>query len=226
MTSTLRSERVAAVLDRLYAISEERDGAAKQFVRAHEATVGHRVYGRELSDLYGDAALPVGRDVGVLVHVLALGRRTRVAVEFGTSLGAAAICIAAALRDGGGGRLITTETEPAKVTAARQNLRDAGLDDLVEVREGDARATLADLDGEVDLLFLDGWNDLYLELLELVEPRLGPGALVIADLSDEEPHHERYREHVFGEAAGYASVLVPLDDGVVVSTRLPSARLA
>ncbi len=51
--------------------------------------------------------------------------------------------MAAALRDNGGGRIITTEFEVAKVARARENLKEAGLLDLVEIREDDALETLA-----------------------------------------------------------------------------------
>jgi predicted O-methyltransferase YrrM len=83
---------------------------------------------------------------------------------------------------------------------------------------GDALDTLAGLDDEVDFLFLDGSNDLYRGVLELVAPRLTPGALVIADLSARDPELERYRTQMLDPGSGYVSVQVPLDDGVVIST--------
>jgi len=73
---------------------------------------------------------------------------------------------------------------------------------------------------DVDLLFLDGWNNLYLAVLDLVEPALCAGALVIADLSAGDPEHDSYRRRMHDPAGGYASVDVPLDAGVVVSVRL------
>src|SRR5579884_2254679 len=103
-----------------------------------------------------------------------MARRPRTIVEFGASLGFSTIHLAAAARDLGDARVITTEIEPDKARAARDNLREAGLDDLVELREGDALSTLADV-GEVDLLFLEGWNNLYLSVLDLLEPRLAHG---------------------------------------------------
>jgi predicted O-methyltransferase YrrM len=69
------------------------------------------------------------------------------------------------------------------------------------------------------LLFLDGWNDLYLEILGLVEPSLSGNALVVADMSAGDPHHDRYRARLFDEGSGYRSVEVPLDEGVVLSLR-------
>lgn len=67
------------------------------------------------------------------------------------------------------------------IAAARETFADTGLDDVITILEGDAMATLADLDGPVDFVLLDGWKNLYLPVLELLEPRLSTGALVVAD---------------------------------------------
>lgn len=81
----------------------------------------------------------------------------RAIVEFGTSFGISTRHLAAALRDHGGGRLITSEFEASTVARARVNLAAAGLADLAEIREGDALRTLAaDLPDTVDLLLLGG----------------------------------------------------------------------
>ncbi len=69
------------------------------------------------------------------------------------------------------------------------------------------------------LLFLDGSNDLYLGVLELLEPQLAENALVIADLSLGDPHHIRYRDHVNDTRHGYMSIEIPIDAGVLVSRR-------
>ena len=111
---------------------------------------------------------------------------------------------------------------PEKAQRAAESLADAGVDDLVEIRVGDAFATLIDLHADVDLLFLDldldGSNDLSLAVLALLEPRLAPHALVIADMSHDEPHHARYREHVTDPARGCLSTELPLDAGLVISS--------
>jgi predicted O-methyltransferase YrrM len=88
------------------------------------------------------------------------------------------------------------------------------------LRVGDALKTLECLAGPVDLLFLDGRNDLYLPVLELVEPHLSPGTLVVADLSAEDPDLLPYLEHVRDSDSRYFSICVPLDDGVELSTYL------
>src|SRR5580658_1518123 len=127
--------------------------------------------------------------------MLARGCCARTIVEFGTSFGISTLHLAAALRDNGGGHLITTEFEPSKVARARDNLTAGGLVDLVEIRAGDALRTLSvDLPETVDLLLLDGAKALYPEILSLVESRLRVGALVVADNADYSPGYlERVR---------------------------------
>jgi predicted O-methyltransferase YrrM len=80
--------------------------------------------------------------------------------------------------------------------------------------------TLANVTEPVDLLFLDGRNDLYLPVLRLLEPRLAPDALVAADLSVEDPDLLPYLEHVRERAQGYFSINLPLDAGVELSVRI------
>src|ERR1700761_5030406 len=87
--------------------------------------------------------LAVSRQTGALLYMYARMTKAHSIVEFGTSFGVSTLHLAAALRDNGGGLLITTEFESSKVAAARRNFDAAGLGDLVEVREGDALETLA-----------------------------------------------------------------------------------
>jgi predicted O-methyltransferase YrrM len=207
------------VLDRIYAVAAREDEAAKARIRAREGEVGRRLSQAQRYELYGDAPQAITREVGELVYVLALGQAGRCVVEFGASHAASTICLAAALRDSGGGTLITTESRLGKVHLARRNLADAGLSDLVELRVGDARQTLRVLAEPVDLLFLDGRNDLYTDVLKLVEPRLRGNGLVVADLSADDPDLLSYLRYVRTASNGYLSVEVPLGSGVEVSVR-------
>lgn len=163
-----------------------------------------------------DLPLPVSRETGRLLYMLARAMGARRIVEFGTSFGLSTLHLAAALRENGGGRLITSEFEPSKVARARRNLEEAGLIDLVDIREGDALLTLGiDMPESIDLLLLDGAKGLYGEVLGLVENRLRPGALIIADNADYCPE---YLERVRSPAKGYLSV--PFAGDVELSIRL------
>ena len=224
MRSTLSSPAVVRLLDRLYARVAAEDEPARQRVRALEARLGRRLSQEQRYEAYGPAPLAIKRDVGKLLYLLTVSRRPRTVVEFGASLGISTLHLASALRDCGGGSLITTELLPGKSDAARANLAEVGLDDLVELRVGDALNTLAQLDRDVDMAFLDGRNDLYLDVLGLLEPHLGSAALVVADLSADDPDLIPYLEHVRDPANGYVSVELPLAAGVEVSVRVSPAK--
>lgn len=217
--NTLMLPAPRVVLERIWASGRSHDAVAKERFRARRAQRGSRLSAEEAAELYREAAKAVVPEVGRLIYMLALARQAAYIVEFGTSFGASTIHLAAALRDGGGGRLIASEIQPEKARRAMENLADAGLDDLVELRVGDARSTLRDLDPGPDLLFLDGFGDTRLEVLHLIEPRFAPRATVIADQSAGDPYWAEYRDYVRDPRHGYVSVNVPLDAGVEVSIR-------
>ena len=216
--TTLATDPVAPLLARLFAEADAesplaacRDLAEAELQRLMRSKTDYR-------DLYGrlkDLALPVSRGTGVLLYMLARSSRARTIVEFGTSFGISTIHLAAALRDNGGGRLVTSEFEPAKVARARANLAAAGLLDLVEIRTGDALQTLAgDLPDAIDLVLLDGAKALYPDVLALLEPRLRPGAAIVADNADHSPD---YLARMRAPASGYLSM--PFADDVELSVR-------
>jgi predicted O-methyltransferase YrrM len=216
--TTLTTAPLAPLLDRLF---EEADAATSPAMAALSRDERERLMHSktEYLDFYGrlkDLWLPVSRETGALLYMLARSSGARSIVEFGTSFGISTLHLAAALRDNGGGRLVTSEFEPSKVARARRNLTDGGLIDLVEIREGDALKTLAtDLPETVDLLLLDGAKSLYREVMDLVEDRLSPGALIVADNADYCPD---YLAHVRSPAAGYMSV--PFGEEVELSMRI------
>ncbi len=218
---TISSAPVAPLLDRLFS---EADAASPLASPAFQAlsTEDRLALMRSKDDylaLYSglkDFALPVSRETGQLLYLLARATRARSIVEFGTSFGLSTLHLAAALRDNGGGRLITSEFEPSKVTIAKANIAAAGLSDLIELRVGDALETFKhDLPETIDLLLLDGAKSLYSEVLGLVESRLHSGAVIVADNADYCPD---YLEHVGSVANGYYTM--SFTDDVELSIRL------
>ncbi|TPK35338.1 O-methyltransferase [Mesorhizobium sp. B2-5-4] len=216
--TTLTGTPLAPLLARLF---EEANAATSPAMArySHEERARLLNSKTEYREFYGsikDLWLAVSPETGTLLYMLARSTGARIIVEFGTSFGISTLYLAAALRDNGGGRLITTEFESSKVMRAKANLREGGLIDLVEIREGDALETLsADLPDTIDLLLLDGAKALYPEILGLVESRLRPGALVIADNADFAPD---YLERMRSPAGGYMST--PFGDEVELSMRL------
>jgi predicted O-methyltransferase YrrM len=181
--------------------------------------------------LYGvlarGAYLPVTRQFGRLLYVLARSMKAKTIVEFGTSFGISTIHLAAALRDSGGGMVVATEYEPSKAERARKNLAAVGLADLVDLRVGDALETLRDGDEkEIDLVLLDGPKDLYLPVLQLLEPKLRTDAIVAADNTrDMSEAMASYLEYVRDPKNGYVSVDLPVDHGNELSLRIASPAI-
>src|SRR5579863_4266507 len=179
--TTLTHPAVSAIIDRLFAETDAAEARRDTDFSSARHAADPKDY-RQYYALLKDQPLPVSRATGKLLYMLSRSIRARTIVEFGTSFGISTLHLAAALRDNGGGRLITSEFEPSKAARARQNLTAGGLIDLVEIREGDALQTLSvDLPDTIDLLLLDGAKSLYPEILSLVESRLGPGGLIVAD---------------------------------------------
>jgi predicted O-methyltransferase YrrM len=175
---------------------------------------------QERADALSDFYLPVTPEAGRLLYALVRATRPGTVVEFGMSLGISAIHLASAVRDNGSGRVVTTELSAAKVTTAKKTFAETGLDDVITVLEGDALSTLAGLDGPVEFVLLDGWKELYLPVVKLLEPRLTPGALIVADntsMDDTKP----YLDYVRDSGNGYVSVnfLARDSDSMEISCR-------
>jgi len=212
MTSTLQDARVRRVLDGMHAESERVDPPLIAKAMGKGAA--------ERAALLGDAFIPVDANAGKLLYTLARACAPGTFVEFGTSFGISTIYLAAAVRDRGVGRVVTTELHAGKASRAREYLREAGLFDLVDLRVGDALETLEDLPRDVSLAFLDGWKNLYLPCLKLLEPKLLPGALVVADDIDLFPDAlQTYLDYVRDPGGAYISVKVPIGDAMELSAR-------
>jgi predicted O-methyltransferase YrrM len=197
---SLSSGLAAEVLQRLH---QEADAADAPLMQAYGSEITNaeqamnQVVEAENKDLtglyhrYANNFLAVSPEFGRFLYMCARSCKAKRIIEFGSSMGISAIYMAAALRDMGGGILIGTELEPSKAERAKANLTAAGLADLVEFRMGDARETLKPgVDGDIDMVMLDGAFTLYLPVLQLLEPHLKPGAIIIG-------------ENAFAEAGGY-----------------------
>ncbi|MFE3994495.1 O-methyltransferase [Streptomyces goshikiensis] len=216
--NTLEDPRVASALDRMFRRAEQ-DEAIRGRIRGARPQGSAPLGPQEQADANAEVYMPISAQGGRLLYNLIRATRPATVVEFGTSFGVSTLYLAAAVRDNGTGRVISTELSATKAEAARRTFAETGLDDLVTVLEGDARDTLAAVDGAADFVLLDGWKDLCLPVLRLLEPRLAPGTLVVADdvcLESLAP----YLDHVRDPRNGYQSVTFPVEDGMEISCRL------
>ena len=126
------------------------------------------------------AHLAISSKQGEFIYDLLIDTNAKNIVEFGTSFGISTIYLAAAAQVTNG-HVVTSELLPEKCARAKSNFEAAGVNDVIELREGNAVETLASVNDGIDFLLLDGWNDLYLELFKLLEPKLNPGAIIYTD---------------------------------------------
>lgn len=124
--------------------------------------------------------LNITRDTGRLLWILVRAMSATRILEVGTSNAFSTIWLADAAR-ATGGRVTTLELNPEKIARARANLVTAGLEGVVDIIEGPAADTLANLPSPFDLVFLDADRPSYLAYLELVVPKLRSGGILIAD---------------------------------------------
>jgi predicted O-methyltransferase YrrM len=169
-----------------------------------------------------------GRFLAVLCRTL-----DPVVLEVGTAIGYSTLHMAQELRDG---RVITLEYDPDRARQARDFLGRAGVADRVELIEGDARETIATVDGSIDLLFVDATKDQYELYIELALPKLSERAVLVIDnmlmsgevaLSEGEPTNWRAESLAAARQLNaellnsdtWLACLLPVGDGVAFATR-------
>jgi len=191
-------DRVRAVLARLEA--EDADERARGVVREQRAR-------------------QVARTTGQFLFAFVAPQTDCEVLEIGGSRGYSSIWLAAGVRNLGG-RVLSLESDPAKVEAWRANVEEAGLDDWADLIEGDAFETLPPIDDVFDLVFLDAEKEQYERLFAEARGKLEPGAVVIADnvLS----HQETLGAYSQARQADptLESVTLPLDRGLELSVVL------
>ena len=121
---------------------------------------------------------------------------------------------------GQSGLVIGTEYEPEKAKMARGHFAEAGLADLIDLREGDLRETLVDMEGPVDFMLIDIWTPLARPALSPVAAQLREGAVVICDNTLQ--FREAYREYVdfvHDPRNGLRTMTLPFDGGLEFTVR-------
>jgi predicted O-methyltransferase YrrM len=191
-------DRARAVLDRLEA--EDAEERARNVPREQRAR-------------------QVARTTGQFLFAYVAPQTDCEVLEIGGSRGYSTIWLATGVRHLGG-RVLSLESDPAKIEAWRANIEEAGLSDWADLVEGDAFETLPPIADVFDVVFLDAEKEQYEALFAEARTKLEPGAVVIAD---------NVLSHA-GTLAAYSrarqsdptleSVTVPLDRGLEISVLL------
>ena len=123
--------------------------------------------------------LAVSEDDGRFLRVLVASTGAQRVLEIGAASGYSAIWLGLGLRQTGG-KLVTIEYDPVRAREAAENIRRAGLQDIVQVIPGDAFKEVTRLQGNFDMVFLDAWKPDYKKFFDIIFPRVSPGGLFLA----------------------------------------------
>ncbi|HUT50634.1 MAG TPA: class I SAM-dependent methyltransferase [Alphaproteobacteria bacterium] len=167
------------------------------------------------------AALAAGPETAGLLNLMIRMTGAKHIVEVGTSMGYTALWLGEAAR-ATGGHVIGTEALEAKHAIANDYIARAGLSGIVEVRLGDAKASVAAIEGPIDLVFVDAWKTDYIDYFDMLLAKMRIGGAIVADnITFPESNAEvmaGYMAHVRGHA-NVRSDLVPIGNGIEVSVR-------
>jgi len=127
-----------------------------------------------------DEYIPVIQpEVVQLIRVLFKMSDVKTVLEVGTAIGYSAIIFGGAAGDGG--KVVTIELKPEMVKSALDNIKEAGMQDKIEVLQGDAIDVLDNIEEKFDCIFLDGAKGQYVKFLPKCIKLLKSGGILISD---------------------------------------------
>lgn len=223
--SVLQDPQLEQRLAALHAKSDRQLEAMRQHAaeRAKELRPSESEEAGRTKRFLSDKLVALDRDKAEFCYQLLRAIDARRVVEIGTSYGVSTLYLAAALRDNVRGTddaalVIGTEYEPEKAAAARNEFAKAGLSDFIHLLEGDLRETLKTVESPVDFMLVDIWIPMARPALELVAPRLRPGAIVVCD--NTEAYRSAYADYfafINDPTNGFRTMTLPFSGGLELS---------
>ncbi|MDO5557355.1 MAG: O-methyltransferase [Clostridia bacterium] len=118
-------------------------------------------------------------------------------LEIGAAVGYSAMCFSMYLEKDG--KIDTIERDPVRCIEARENITRAGLDNIINLYEGDAVEILPTINEKYDVVFIDAAKGKYPFFLEQALKKLNNGGVILADnvlykgyvMSDYNKHKQR-----------------------------------
>ena len=164
--------------------------------------------------------LSVSEEDGRFLRLMVASNGSKQALEIGGAYGYSTIWIGLGLRETGG-RLTSIEYDPARARAAADNIRSAGLTDIVTIIQGDAFAQIPKLASEFDFVFLDAWKRDYKRFFDLVFPRLRPRGLFLAhNVVNKQSEMRDFLDEIHRDPRLFTSVVTPSGEGMSVSLKV------
>jgi predicted O-methyltransferase YrrM len=163
--------------------------------------------------------LAVSEEDGRFMRLMIATSGAKKALEIGGASGYSAIWIGMGLRETGG-TLVTMEYDPGRAKELAENIKRAGLSDVVTVVSGDAFAHLPTLSGSFDFVFLDAWKKDYKRFLDLMLPRLNKGGLFVAhNVVNKRSEMGDFLDAIWKNPALWTTIVSPSSEGMSVSVK-------
>jgi caffeoyl-CoA O-methyltransferase len=163
--------------------------------------------------------LAVSEEDGRFLRLLVASKGARHALEIGGASGYSAIWIGMGLRETGG-KLVTIEYDPVRAKELAENIRRAGLTDVVQVVSGDAFQQIPKVTGTFDFVFLDAWKKDYKRFLDLVFPRLDKGGLFLAhNVVNKKSEMGDFLDAIQKNPSLWTTIVSPSGEGMSVSLK-------
>jgi caffeoyl-CoA O-methyltransferase len=116
---------------------------------------------------------------GRLLRILTESVNAKHVVEIGTSTGISGLWFAMALEKTGG-KLTTFEYDATRAATATKHFKEAGVDRMITIVQGDAHETISRLKEPIDIIFIDADKEGYVDYLNKLLPLVRPGGLLLA----------------------------------------------
>ena len=184
--------------------------------RAQTADVG-----KVLADIKAKdkGQLAVSEEDGRFLRLMVATSGAKRALEIGGASGYSAIWIGMGLR-ATGGRLVTIEYDAVRAKELTDNIRRAGLSDVVQVVAGDAFQQIPKITGTFDFVFLDAWKKDYKRFFDAVYPRLDTRGLFIAhNVVNKRNEMEDFLAAVHKHPSLWTTIVSPSGEGMSVSLK-------
>ncbi len=164
--------------------------------------------------------LAVSEEDGRFLRLMVATRGTRRALEIGGASGYSAIWMGHGLR-ATGGQLVSIEYDPVRARELTENIRRAGLSDVVQVVAGDAFQQIPTLAGTFDFVFLDAWKKDYKRFFDTVYPRLDARGLFVAhNVVNKRSEMGDFLDVIHRHPSLWTTIVSPSGEGMSVSMKL------
>ena len=161
--------------------------------------------------------LAVSEEDGKFLRLMIASTGRKRALEIGGASGYSAIWMAQGLR-ATGGTLVSIEYDAVRARELADNIKRAGLADVVQVVAGDAFVEIPKLQGTFDFVFLDAWKRDYKKFLEVMLPRLDKGGLFTAhNVVNKRSEMGDFLDAIQRNPSLWTAIVAPSGEGISLS---------